>query len=69
MVLLYICDKIYSKSFVYSLTKKHDEESLDKAVYIPISEYNKFSNRTHLGFSLVRFKLKIMMEELRRQNL
>lgn len=42
-----------------------NEESLDKAIYIPASKYNnKFSNRTHLGFGLVRYELKMMIEEI-----
>ena len=33
-----------------------NEESPDKAIYILVSEYNnKFSNKTHLGFGLVRY--------------
>ena len=39
-----------------------NEESLDKAIYILTSEYdNKFSNRTHIGFGLVRYELKMMI--------
>lgn len=42
-----------------------NEESLDKAIYILVSEYNnKFSNRTHLGFGLVRYELIIMIGEI-----
>ena len=39
-----------------------NEESLDKVIYILVSEYNnKFSNRIHLGFDLVRYELKMMI--------
>ena len=42
-----------------------NEESLDKAIYILVLEYNnQFSNRTHLGFGLVRYELKMMIEEI-----
>lgn len=39
------------KRKVKQKVKFPNEESLDKAIYILVSEYNnKFSNRTHLGF-------------------
>lgn len=62
-----ICEN-FNKDIKRKLKQKvqfPNEESLDKAIYIPVSEYNnKFSNRTHLGFGLVRYELKMMIEEI-----
>ena len=42
-----------------------NEESLDKGVYRIVSEYsNKFSERTHLGFGLVKYELEKMIEKV-----
>ena len=53
-----ICEN-FNKDIKRKLKQKvqfPNEESLDKAIYILVSEYNnKFSNRTHLGFGLVRY--------------
>ena len=53
-----ICEN-FNKDIKRKLKQKvqfPNEESLDKAIYILVSEYNnKFSNRTNLGFGLVRY--------------
>lgn len=62
-----ICEN-FNKDIKRKLKQKAqfpNKESLDKAIYILVSEYNnKFSNRTHLGFGLVRYELKMMIEEI-----
>lgn len=62
-----ICEN-FNKDIKRKLKEKvqfPNEESLDKAIYILVLEYNnKFSNRTHLGFGLVRYELKMMIEEI-----
>ncbi|WP_299034278.1 transposase [uncultured Anaerococcus sp.] len=62
-----VCEN-FNKDIKRKLNQKvqfPNEESLDKAIYILVSEYNnKFSNRTHLGFILVRYELKMMIEEI-----
>ena len=62
-----ICEN-FNKDIKRKLKQKvqfPNEESLDKAIYILVLEYNnKFSNRTHLGFGLVRYELKMMIEEI-----
>lgn len=62
-----ICEN-FNKDIKRQLKQKvqfPNEESLDKAIYILILVYsNKFSNRTHLGFGLVRYELKMMIEEV-----
>ncbi|MCI7238240.1 MAG: IS256 family transposase [Anaerococcus sp.] len=62
-----ICEN-FNKDIKRKLKQKvqfPNEESLDKAIYIPVSEYNnKFSNRTHIGFGLVRYELKMMIEKI-----
>ncbi len=51
-------------------SKIPNEESLDKSIYLLVSEYNnKFSNRNHLRFALIRYELKMMIDgELKRKN-
>ena len=62
-----ICEN-FNKDIKRKLKEKvqfPNEESLDKAIYILVLEYNnQFSNRTHLGFGLVRYELKMMIEEI-----
>lgn len=62
-----ICES-FNKDIKRKLKQKvqfPNEESFDKAIYILVLEYNnKFSNRTHLGFGLVRYELKMMIEEI-----
>lgn len=62
-----ICEN-FNKDIKRKLKQKvwfPSEKSLDKAIYILVSEYNnKFSNRTHLGFGLVRYELIIMIGEI-----
>lgn len=62
-----ICEN-FNKDIKRKLKQKvrfPSEESLDKAIYILVSEYNnKFSNRTHLGFGLVIYELIIMIGEI-----
>ena len=42
-----------------------NEESLDKAIYVLVSKYNnKFSDRTHIGFGLVKYELNMMIEQI-----
>lgn len=62
-----ICEN-FNKDIKRKLKQKvqfPNEESLDKAIYILVLEYNnKFSNRTHIGFGLVRYELKMMIEKI-----
>ena len=62
-----ICEN-FNKDIKRKLKQKvqfPNEESLDKAIYILVSKYNnKFSDRTHLGFGLVRYELKMMIEQV-----
>ena len=62
-----ICEN-FNKDIKRKLKEKvqfPNEESLDKAIYILVLKYNnQFSNRTHLGFGLVRYELKMMIEEI-----
>lgn len=60
-----ICENFNKDIKIKQKVQFPNGESLDKGVYRIVSEYsNKFSERTHLGFGLVKYELEKMIEKV-----